>query len=1151
MMIGKPVFFDPTGKRSRVLRGLAWGVCTLSALVMTVFVAILLIVHRPGADSFEEQLASHASIRCAWAPTCSPAHAITVTTAADPELLKSAANLAAELREKERELSTRRPQAEVVDRHPVPAPLRGPSDRALSIGFYVNWDDNSYPALKRALPHLDWVIPAWLSLDTPAMNLKIDVDDRALKFIQATKPNIPILPMIQNIVGEKWDGPGLARLLADPAARAERLRDIVAFLEADKFQGLTIDFEEVPPKSQKNLEAFLTEMSQAFSEHGLAIVLAVPFDDDAWPYASYAKIADYMLLMGYDEHWDDGAPGSVAGQSWFEETLDKRMKELDADRTIVAIGGYGYDWVKGQATQALTFEEAVLSARDSEAEIEFDPETSNPHFSFIEDDGKRHDVWFLDAVTAYNEIGAGDDYHIAGYALWRLGSEDPSIWSVMGQPYSAPPPSGLSVIGTSQDIDFEGEGEILHVVEQPAKGARTFEVDNKSGQIVDEIYKAVPTPFVIERKGDTQGKLALTFDDGPDPDWTPRILDILKAKGVPASFFIVGENAQANPDLVKRILAEGHDIGNHTFTHPNLGELPDSLITLEINSTQRLFEALTGRSMRLFRAPFLGDAEPTTSDEIVPIEIAQSMGYVSVGLHVDPSDWLRPSADVIVDRVLAQVSDPSPDTRGHVILLHDSGGDRSQTLAALPKLIDALRAKGYDFVTVSDLSGLTRDQAMPAVPPRSLGHLVSLPVFMTLGWLGHLVTYLFFAAIWLGVARVLFLCAISLRNRRAEARRVAPLLPEAPRLQTVLIPAHNEAKVIVGAVNHILVSDYPNLEVIVVDDGSTDGTSDRMREHFSADPRVKLITIPNGGKAAALNRGLREARGDVVVALDADTHFEKDAITKLVRWFEDPQVGAVAGNAKVGNRVNLITRWQALEYVTSQNLERRALAALGCITVVPGAIGAWRREALEQLSGFPMDTLAEDQDLTMALLKAGFTVLYDSSAIGWTEAPDTIKGLAKQRFRWAFGTLQCLWKHRQVMLRPRHGALGLIAMPQTWLFQFLLSVVAPLVDVLLIWRVAVSGLELLQHHDQFDGDGLRKICLYYFAFLVVDLGSAALALAMERGEKWGLLPWLVLQRFGYRQLMYWIVLKALAAAALGPLVGWGKLERKSTVAAVT
>ena len=874
-MIGKPVFFDPSGKRGRVLRGLAWAMGTLSAVVFVMFGATLIVVHRPGDDKFEAQLSPHVSIRCAWAPTCSAVHGITVATGADAEMLKSASMLSGELRKKERSLN-KHPQAEVVNRQPVPGPLRGAGDRPLSIGFYVNWDDNSYPALKRALPKLDWVIPSWLSLAGPNLEMKTDVDDRALRLIQETRPDIPVLPMIQNAVEGVWDGPGLARLLADPTAREARLNDIIGFLETNKFQGLTVDFEEVPPSSQKDLQAFLGEMSQALSGHGLALVLAVPFDDDDWAYADYAKIADYLLLMGYDEHWDQSRPGSIAGQVWFENALDKRMKDLDPNRTIIALGGYGYDWVKGQATQELTFEEAVLSARDSEADIEFDPETSNPHFSFIEDDGKRHDVWFLDGVTAYNEIQSGDAYHPAGYAVWRLGSEDPSIWSVMGRPYNARAPNSLHTIGTSQDIDFEGAGELLRVAEEPAKGERSFEVDNKTGEIVDEAYKVVPSPFVIERTGDTRGKLALTFDDGPDPDWTPKILDILKAKGVHASFFIIGENAEANPDLVQRIVAEGHDVGNHTFTHPNLGDIPASLVILEINATQRLFEALTGRSMRLFRAPFLGDAEPTTSDEIVPIEIAQSLGYVSVGLHVDPNDWQRPTAEQITERVLEQVNDPNPDVRGHVILLHNSGGDRSQTVAALPGLIDALRAKGYDLVPVSELAGLSRDQAMPPVPARSFGRMVSLPVFMTLGWLGHLLTTLFFVAIWLGVARVLFLSAVGFRNRHVEARRVTPRIPDSPPLQTVLIPAHNEAKVIVGSIRHVLASDYPKLEVIVIDDGSTDGTSDLVREQFSDEARVKLITIKNGGKAAALNRGLREARGDVVVALDADTHFQPE-----------------------------------------------------------------------------------------------------------------------------------------------------------------------------------------------------------------------------------------------------------------------------------
>ena len=1146
-MTGKPIFFDPTGKRGRALTKLAWVIGTLGAFVLTAFIATLLIVHRPAAEPSAAD--THVSIRCAWAPSCTPAHGLSVTTAADPEALRSAARLAEELREQERNLH-HRPQAQVVERRSLPASLAKPEGRPISIGFYVGWDDNSYPELKRALPRLDWVVPDWLSLQGTDLALSTAVDDRALDYIQATKPNTAILPLIQNAANGEWDGAGLAKMLGDPAARAERIGQIVAFIDKYNFQGVTVDFEEVPERAHADLKKFLSELRAAFAPHNYAIVLAVPFDDDGWPYETYAGIVDFTLLMAYDQHSDTDDPGSIAGQSWFEDTLDKRMKVLDPDHTIVAIGAYGYDWVKGDTPASLTFEEAVLSARDSEADIVFDPETSNPHFSFIEDDGKRHDVWFLDGTTAFNEIHAADDYRPTGYAVWRLGSEDPSIWSVLGRNYGAPAPDGLHRIARSADIDFEGEGEILHVAEEPVKGKRNFEIDRDTGQIVDEKYEAVPTPFVLERTGSTAGKLALTFDDGPDPDWTPEILDILKEKGVHASFFIIGQNAAAHPGLVQRIVAEGHDVGDHTFTHPNLGELPDALVRLEINATERLFEALTGRSMRLFRAPYLGDAEPTTADEIVPIEIAQGMGYLSVGLHVDPNDWQRPTADQIVARVLAQVSDPNPDVRGHVILLHDSGGDRSTTVEALPKLIDTLRAKGYELVPVSELAGMTHDQAMPLVPPESLGRMVGLPVFLTYGWLLNAITMLFFAAIWLGVLRLVFLCGAALRNWYVESRRVAPVLPTDPPVQTVLIPAHNEGKVIAETVRHILASDYANLEVIVVDDGSKDDTAQVVRTSFAEDERVRLITMPNGGKAAALNRGLAEARGNVVVVVDADTYFPRDSIGKLVRWFEDPDVGAVAGNAKVGNRVNVITRWQALEYITSQSLERRALASLGCITVVPGAIGAWRREALQKLGGFPSDTLAEDQDLTISLLKAGYKVLYDSTAIAWTEAPDTVGGLIKQRFRWAFGTLQCLWKHRHATFKPRYGSLGLIAIPQTWLFQFMLSLLAPFVDAMLVWRLALSAFDFIEHRDQFDGQTLEKVLLYYLVFLVVDLCSAALALSMERNEQKSLLPWLVLQRFGYRQLMYYIVIKAGLAALFGPLVGWNKLERKSTVTAV-
>ncbi|MBI1213857.1 MAG: glycosyltransferase [Alphaproteobacteria bacterium] len=1136
-MAAKPVFFDPTGRRARRVSFVTWTLAVVSTVLLIAFVASVLIVPvLPGVD-FRR------------------IHPVAVRTDAHksvvPALLRRANQLAAEARAKERGIpraQRAKTMAITPARRPPPALLPANRTKPLTIGFYVNWDDSSYASLRRSLQSLDWIVPAWLTLGGDDMALSTDVDRKALDLVHRLKPDMPILPLLQNSQNDVWEGAGLAKFLADKDARAKRIQQIVQFVEQYKLQGVTVDFEEVPPEAQPNLQAFIAELNAAFDPHKWVVALAVPFDDDNWNYEAYAEHADYLVLMAYDQHWATGRAGSIAGQSWFEEKLDKRMAQLDPDRTILALGNYGYDWVKGQEATDLTFQESVLAARDSEAEISFDDETLNPHFSFVEDDGKAHDVWMLDGITTFNEIHAADPYKPAGYALWRLGSEDPSVWSVLGKPYDAGAPAALRTLAMGEDIDFEGTGEILHILAEPGAGARTFELEKDTGDIVDEAYTNLPTSFVIQRLGAAKGKVALTFDDGPDPVWTPQILDILKAKKVPATFFIIGSNAQANPDLVQREIDEGHEVGNHTFTHPNLGEAPSGIVQLEINATQRLFEALTGRSMRLFRPPYFGDAEPTTQDEVVPVEIAQQMGYVTVGLRVDPDDWQQPSASDIISRTLAQVTNPNPEERGQIVLLHDAGGDRSQTVAALPALIDTLRAKGFSIVPVSELAGLSRDQAMPPLPPGAFEVVAARPIFLFLGWLGHTLHWLVLATIGLGFARLIFLCGLALRNAYIESRRRVPAFEIQP-LVSVLIPAFNEANVIGFSIDRILASSYPNLEVIVIDDGSTDTTSEIVRQRCGDNSRVTLITIANSGKATAVNTGLARARGEIVVALDADTQFEPETISRLTRWFADPKVGAVAGNAKVGNRVNMMTRWQALEYITAQNLERRALAAINCVTVVPGAVGAWRRRVLDDLGGFPADTLAEDQDLTISVQRAGWQVMFDAEAIAWTEAPDTLKGLARQRFRWAYGTLQCLWKHSGAVLRPRYGTLGLVGLPQVWLFQILFAVISPLVDLMLVWQLIGTYIDYLQHGALFSPNNLIETGAYYAIFMLVDIGAALIAFALERGEDRKLLWWLTLQRFGYRQIMYYVVLKSLGTAMTGPFVGWGKLSRKATVKA--
>jgi cellulose synthase/poly-beta-1,6-N-acetylglucosamine synthase-like glycosyltransferase len=410
--------------------------------------------------------------------------------------------------------------------------------------------------------------------------------------------------------------------------------------------------------------------------------------------------------------------------------------------------------------------------------------------------------------------------------------------------------------------------------------------------------------------------------------------------------------------------------------------------------------------------------------------------------------------------------------------------------------------------------------------------------------------WIFVIGIALGLGRLIFIGALALaqwlRSRRRQHRHAGE--GYSPSV-SIIVPAYNEALVIKNTINSLLASDYENYEIIVVDDGSTDDTSEIVRENFSNDQRVRLFAAVAGGKAAALNVGLRYAKGDIVIALDADTLFARPTVGALVHRFSDPKMGAVAGNAKVGNRINIVTRWQALEYITSQNMDRRAFASLNCITVVPGAVGAWRRELIEQAGGFQSDTLAEDQDLTLRIRRMGYSIGYEEDAIAWTEAPDRLQTLAKQRFRWAFGTLQCMRKHLDALFRPRYRALGFIALPNVWIFQILFPLISPVMDLMLVYTLAVAGLDRWQQPKGYSSTALQQVLFYYALFLAIDWVAASFAFLLEKKEHWRLLWWLFLQRFCYRQVMYYVMIKSLAVATQGTTVGWGKLDRKATVEA--
>ena len=1050
-------------------------------------------------------------------------------------------------------LGTQPPSARKVGARKATAVATAMS-KPLYVGFYGPWDEASRASLQRHIGDLDWLAPVWVTVTGPTHQFSVLPDPSGRAVINTAQHRPLILPVVQNFSNGQVDAAGAASLLADPRARRHLLDQLEPFLLANNASGAVFDFEQLDAVGRQHYLELLREARQRFARHNWLITVAVPVGEP-WDLPRFAALADKLFIMAYDEHSNDGPPGPIASQQWWVSVVASAVRQVPRDKIIVTIGNYGYDW-HDKGGDPDDVEEAWVDAGDSEAPPVFDRVSGNSTFAYQDENGHDHTVWLLDAASAFNELTLLDRAGIRDVALWKLGSEDPGLWSIFGRNIVMPRnTSGLVHLAQGTNVDIEGPGEILRVTALPTPGERRLTL-GPNGLISNVDFIRVPRPWTITRSGYRPGLVALTFDDGPDARWTPQVLDILKAKHVPATFFIVGENALTERGLLQRMIREGHEVGSHTYTHPNLATVGKTQTLFELNTTQRLFQAFTGRTLKLFRAPFFGDAEPTTADEILPAWDAQNRGYISVGLHVDSEDWQRPGVPAIINNVLSRIESAPPtcnDTSEsqcsrNVVLLHDSGGDRSQTVAALPILIDTLRAHGYRFVAVSELAGLSPSQAMP--PLSRSDHLaarVDLGLFELLSFLIKALGFLFAAAITLGIGRALVLTGLALLSAWKELHRARPPI-DPQTFVSVLIPAFNEERVIERSVNGVLASENVRLEVIVIDDGSKDRTAEIVERAFADNSRVHLIKLDNGGKARALNHGLAIAKSEIVVALDADTQFEPGTIARLARWFAgDDKLAAVAGNAKVGNRINIVTKWQALEYITAQNLERRALARLGAMTVVPGAVGAWRKQAIADVGGYPPETLAEDQDLTIAVQRAGWHVAYDQSAVAWTEAPQSLRQLARQRFRWAFGTIQCVWKHKAVMAKGRPRGLAFIGLPQTILFQLLFAMVSPIIDLALVVNIVSTITSIHEHgYTAMKGD-LHRVALFWILFAAIDLTAGLIAFALERRENWRLMAWLVPQRFGYRQVMYYVVIKAVIQALRGPRVGWSSVARSGKV----
>ncbi|MEO8218181.1 MAG: glycosyltransferase [Acidobacteriota bacterium] len=1046
---------------------------------------------------------------------------------------------------------------------------------AIVSAFYAPWQGTALNSLRANAKSLTHLFPAWLRLNATGDGIDFQDWDPRTNYHNpevvaiARENNLRVLPVLSNANDGLFDAQRVHILFGNELLQRRLAIQLRQWLLQNHFQGLNVDFEGLTPEDSARLPGFLGILRSALAPAGLQLSADIEAGRPGEQMAAIAGPCDFVVVMAYDEHsYRTKKSGPISSIVWFQAVLRKAAAAIPSTKLVVGFANYGYDWSEAENAdaEAVTFQGALLRARDGHegqtpAEmIDFDPQALNPTFSYFDEGDNEHEVWFLDAVTAANELQVAHRFGIRGAALWVIGSEDPSLWQFFGRAQADRKldPVALSSIHFPYDVEFVGNGEILTVAASPADGQRQLEVDPQMGLYVDEQYLRFPTSFVIRRTGYHPKTVALTIDDGPAEPYTSQMLDELKTLHVPATFFLIGQNAEAHPDLVRRIWAEGNEIGNHSFTHPNIGAVSERRASLELNATQRVIQSILGRSTLLFRPPYNADAEPTSAEEVRPIIIANQLGYLTVEESLDPQDWNlveilpgggtkpRTASDFLHD-VLEQVDGE----RGSSILLHDGGGNRSETVKALPLIVHALQQRGYRFVTVSALIGSSREAIMPAV-----GHNDQLLldddrfVFNVMYIVDAFLRVAFLSAIALGTLRVLLVSILALVARRREKRR---FFDETMRpAVSVVIAAFNEERVIAQTVFAVLAGGYEPLQVVVVDDGSDDSTSEVVRSRFGHDSRVRLISQPNRGKSAALNNAISHCGGEIVICLDADTQFAKDTVQKLVRRFSDPRIGAVAGNVKVGNRISLLTRWQSIEYITSQNLDRRAYAQLDSVSVVPGAVGAWRREALEQAGGYSSDTMAEDTDLTWRVRRWGWKIEAENEALAFTEAPDTVSALFKQRFRWTYGTLQCLWKHRDAL--GRYGWFGRFMLPAIWVFQILFQALSPIVDLEIFWTVSnvlqgwISRGVLTRDWQPLPQavNSLSTVLFMYLFFSAVELFGSSIAFSLDK-EKPRALFWLFWQRFVYRQVMYAVLLKSIVKALQGAGTSWGKLERKGTV----
>jgi spore germination protein YaaH/peptidoglycan/xylan/chitin deacetylase (PgdA/CDA1 family) len=536
--------------------------------------------------------------------------------------------------------------------------------------FYVNWDINSEQSLIKNIETIDVLIPQWFHLNSDLeleSNIQTEIGDLA------KKSNVKVVPLINNEINGEWNQEAIHRLLNSPEDQNKLIKNLHSQIKKHGYDGINIDFENIKKSDRDLLTKFMEKLYKVFHSDGLSVSIDVPPANEAFDYKELEKYADQIILMAYDENVLN--PGPVASSSWFKENLSTISKE----KLIVGLGNYGYDWdwESKEGGEPVSFDDVTRLAEKADLEIQWDDMSKTPYLKYM-DNNRLHEIWFLDSVTFFNQLKMSAEAGAQGVALWRLGTEDPSIWDVLNGAKA----EQLLTVKNGGNIYSTGEGNIFRAKENREEGERKLHFDD-SGFIKYEDYTTTPKSSEFERLSNPSGKeVVLTFDDGPDPEYTEDILKILKQHQVKATFFIIGKKAMLNQGTVEKIHMDGHEIGNHTFSHPKANTISSSQLKLELNSTQRIIQGITGRTTLLYRSPYGDEEAKYLQSHFRRMQEITRQGYITVNYDIDSKDWKLRNSKAIVDNVLNQVKS------GDIILMHDGGGTGTPQLKLFPRSLN-------------------------------------------------------------------------------------------------------------------------------------------------------------------------------------------------------------------------------------------------------------------------------------------------------------------------------------------------------------------------------------------------------------------------------------------------------------------------------